>query len=52
MPQNEIVRPCYGCGDDYEDSQMVGIDVSRDDEYYPRFIYVCLGCHREGEPVA
>lgn len=43
---SEPVIPCYGCGGYYEESSMVAIDVSRDDEYYPRFIHVCHGCNR------
>lgn len=39
------VRECYGCGGYYEERQMEAIDVSREGEYYPRFIHVCLGCN-------
>lgn len=41
----KAMRACYGCGDYYDESRMEPIDVSRDDEYYPRFIYVCSGCN-------
>lgn len=36
---------CYGCGGHYPKDSMVPIDVSREGEYYPRFIHVCLSCN-------
>lgn len=40
-------RPCYGCGRNFEESQMEAIDVTRDGEYYPSYIHVCRSCNRQ-----
>lgn len=45
MSSSDPVYECYGCGGYYNEDSMVAIDVTRDDEYYPRFIHVCLGCN-------
>lgn len=48
MSSSEPLK-CYGCGGYYEDDLMVDIEVTRDDEYYPSFIHVCLGCNNRSE---
>lgn len=45
---DEPVIPCYGCGEYFNESQMEAIDVTREGEYYPRFIHVCYSCGSGG----
>lgn len=40
------VRPCDNCGRNAYERQMEAVDVSREDEYYPTFHYICPGCQR------
>ena len=42
-------RRCYDCQNHYREEDMKAIDISREDEYYPDFIYVCWGCIRRVE---
>ena len=46
MSEDEPVRSCVDCQDYLPESDMIAIDVSRDEEYYPRFDYVCPSCYR------
>lgn len=49
MSESDLRRICYDCGNEFFESQMKAIDISKDNEYYPRFIYVCYGCIRKVE---
>lgn len=41
---SEAEIACYGCAEYYPESTMEAIDVTRDGEYYPSYIYVCPYC--------
>jgi hypothetical protein len=38
------LRRCVECGSEGPEENMVAIDVSRPEEYYPTFEYLCRGC--------
>lgn len=42
-------RVCVSCFEYVAESQSVQIDVSQDDEYYPRFDTVCKPCYEYAE---
>jgi hypothetical protein len=43
MSREEIAR-CEGCYSRYYKQQMESVDISLEDEYYPKFIYLCSDC--------
>lgn len=42
-PEPEM-RACFGCGSYEVKERMSTIDISRDDEYYPKIRYLCWDC--------
>jgi len=48
-PRTEWVE-CYHCGATLDPEECDGVDVSDDDEYYPRMKPVCPGEHRAPRP--
>lgn len=38
------IRRCMGCGRNGPEEAMEAIDVSRPEEYYPKFEYLCRSC--------
>jgi len=38
------LRRCIECGQVGPEEQMIPIDVSPEDEYYPQFEYLCQSC--------
>lgn len=42
-------RPCDNCGEIWAKLRMKAVDVSRDDEYYPHFDYICPDCQSKSE---
>jgi hypothetical protein len=38
------IRRCVHCGQRGPEEQMESIDVSTDDEYYPKFKFLCRSC--------
>lgn len=42
------LRRCVECGTERPEENMVAIDVSPPEEYYPTFEYLCRGCSGGG----
>ena len=44
MTHGEEIARCEHCHSRYYKHQMEAVDISLEDEYYPKYIYLCRGC--------